>query len=249
MSELNAAIESSDWQVGTVSRQRGDSALLVELDNGDARWIKQDRQDLARVEGHQVGLNDRRRLLAFRSDRGHLLPLVERGGLFSLLAGEGRIEIVGFSEMAADAVSPLCRMCLSDQEGVDLCEGHRRLGMGNIYRGSRYGRLLRDFEAAAFREDWEQVTQRLEELAGMAFLDEARDLVHRHLHLRDRPSTSAAKATLCFAFLRLSQRAGLETVADDLRAELNALSETLGAVVEGPIDGTYWNQSEGGSAR
>lgn len=236
VSELNLAIESSDWQIGIVTRRRGDSAVLVELDNGDARWVKQDRPELARGEGHQVGLNDRRKLLAFRSDRGHLLPLIERGGLFSLLAGEGRIEIVGFSEMAADAVSVLCRMCLSDREGADLCEGHRRLGMGNIYRGSRYGRILRAFEAAAFREDWNQVAQRLEELAGLAFLDEARDLVDRHLPLKDRPSAAAARAALCFAFLRLSQRAGMETVAADLRAELNMLSETLGTVIEIPVD-------------
>jgi hypothetical protein len=104
----------------------------------------------------------------------------------------------------------------ADFDGDDLCEGHARLGMGNVYRGSRFGKAERAASSAAFDQDPSRLRRAIEELADLAFPLEARRLVDKFTPALDQYNDPVIRSVLAQSLAGLARRTGDQTLADAL---------------------------------
>ncbi len=148
-----------------------------------------------------------------------------------MLGGEDRyifIRVVPADPPEADTACTMCRYP-TDFEGDGLCEGHTRLGVGNVYRGSRFGKAERAASSAAFDQEPSRLRRAVDELADLAFPLEARRLVDKFTPVLDQYTDPVIRSVLAQSLAGLARRTGDQTLVDAL--EDRARSDLRGVMI------------------
>lgn len=207
--------DTESWKPAVVVR-RHRQGVVVEIE-GEELYLGCSQPFPIRLPD-QLAYSEARGLLAAAHQEGPVISLAPEHGVFSMLGGGDRyifIRVVPADPSEAETTCIMCRYP-TGFKGEDLCEGHKSLGVGNVYRGSRFGKAERAASSAAFDHEPGRLRRAVEELADLAFPLEARRLVDKFTPVIDQYSDPAIRSVLAHSLAGLARRTGDPTLVDAL---------------------------------
>ncbi len=146
------------------------------------------------------------------------MSLASDHGVFAMLDGGDRYVFIRVVSTDLPEPEIACTMCRypAGYGGVDICETHTRLGMGTVFRGSRFGKAELAASSAAFDHEPGRLRRALDELADMALPLEARRLVDKFIPVIDEFNDATTRASLAQSLAHLAKQSGDQNLADAL---------------------------------
>jgi len=119
---------------------------------------------------------------------------------------------------------------IARHDGEAICESHERLGMGNVYRGSRVGRAEQAASSAAFGLSATRLASALDDLAELALSLEARRLVAKFAPAIDTFDAPEGGAVVAMAVSRLARCSGDAALVSELRDQARRKSADVALI-------------------